>query len=258
MTALDVSPYPAVSLFDTEAITLTSKAGIEYEISVWLPPGYAAGQKAYPVVYVLDGNVNFGLATGITRTIVLGQEVPGVIIVGIGYRIASYEDWFKYRERDYDAVPDPSRPDDRGGVPPFLEFIETGLIPFIESNYRADPADRTLQGYSLGGNLVLYALLTRPALFKRYIAGDPAIGLATLALFTAEMGAARDRPTVPVKVAISRCTAVEAREHTETFWTRLRQRDFEGLELKTIVLEGETHASGGAASYLQGLKAVFG
>ena len=258
MSATDDPSFPAVRLFDTEARTLTSKAGIEYEISVWLPPGYAAGQKTYPVIYVLDGNFSFALTTEISRTMVMSEEVPGVMIVGIGYHMASYDDWLGYRNRDYDPVLDTDHVDDRGGVPQFLEFIEVELCPFIESNYRADPADRTLQGYSLGGKLVLYALVTRPALFRLYIAGDPAIGAESLALFTAEMEAAHNWPDWPVRVAISRCTAVEAREHTEIFWTRLRERNFKGLALKTIVLAGETHPSGQAASYLQGLKAVFG
>jgi uncharacterized protein len=45
-------------------------------------------------------------------------------------------------------------------------------LPFVESTYRADPAERSLYGYSSGGFFVLYALYNHPGLFHRYLCGS--------------------------------------------------------------------------------------
>ncbi len=43
----------------------------------------------------------------------------------------------------------------------------------------------------------------------------------------------------------------------EEFWTLLKSRNYAGLELKTLILEGENSFSGFAPAYVRGLKAVF-
>ena len=39
----------------------------------------------------------------------------------------------------------------------------------IETDYRADPADRTLLGHSLGANFALYTLFRQPDTFQRCV-----------------------------------------------------------------------------------------
>ena len=258
MDTTDLSPYPAVTLFHTHRRTLASaRVGIDYAVSVWLPESYATGQKSYPVVYLLDGNFMFGLATDETHILMEGNEVPDLMIVGIGYDIASYADWITHRNRDYTPIPNPDQPGE-GGAPRFLEFVETELIPFIDSNYRTNPTDRTLFGYSLGGSFVLYALLKQPALFQRYVAGAPYLGFGDRVMFQYETQLARSRSSLPVKLAIFVGELDDFRPIVEAFSTLLRNRNYEGLELKTFVLDGETHFSGPASTYIRGLKALFG
>jgi uncharacterized protein len=259
MEARSPDRYPAVTLFDTEARTLASTiVGVEYALSVWLPPGYATEQKTYPVVYVLDGNVAFGLAVSATLGMVMSEMVPAVIMVGIGIHMTCYDDWVAHRARDYDAIPDPDHhPEILGGAIPFLEFVETELTPFIEANYRADPTDRTLWGYSLGGHFVLYAMMKRPGLFRRLIAGSPAISQPFQALFHAGMAARRGQPAAPVKLAILVGELEGSKANVENFWTVLKDQNYAGVDLKTLVLADETHESGGASAYIKGLQAVF-
>jgi predicted alpha/beta superfamily hydrolase len=262
METTDLSTYPPVTLFGTHARTLTStKAGIDYAISIRLPDSYTSGQKAYPVVYLLDSPFTFGMATDTTTILARGHIVPDLILIGIGNHIASDSDWAMHRNRDYTPTPNPDHPGE-GGAPQFLEFVETDLIPFTDANYRTDPTDRTLFGYSLSGTFVLYALLKRPTLFHRYIAGSPALGFADRAMFQYEMDMAQGRSALPVNLAISVCESDSDfmplyRGHIEEFWTLLRSRNYKGLELKTLVLAGENHFSGGASAYTRGLRAVF-
>ena len=260
MPETDLSLYPAMRLLDTHIRTLAStRVGVDYEIAIWLPPSYATGQNNYPVVYDLDGTYfDFGSATSATFGLVLGREIPDVILVGIGNRIAGFADCMRHRNRDYTPTPHPDHPGE-GGAPQFLEFLETELIPFIDANYRTDPTDRTLNGYHLAGTFTLYALLKRPALFQRYNAGSVYLGFVDRALFRYEAELAQARSSLPVKLAmVATEFDTEYRPDMEVFWTLLRGRNYEGLELTTLILEGETPFSGGAPAYVRGLKAVFG
>src|SRR3712207_7926770 len=44
----------------------------------------------------------------------------------------------------------------------FLDALTQEMIPFIEANYRTNPSDRCLYGYSSSGFFVLYALFHQP------------------------------------------------------------------------------------------------
>jgi tetratricopeptide (TPR) repeat protein len=61
-----------------------------------------------------------------------------------------------------------------GGADKFLKFIETELIPNIESKYRVQPY-RIFAGHSFGGLFAIHTMLSRPDLFNAYIAVSPSL-----------------------------------------------------------------------------------
>ena len=61
-----------------------------------------------------------------------------------------------------------------GGGPNFLKFIEKELTPHIDLSYPTQPY-RMLIGHSLGGLVVMNALITRPTSFNAYICIDPSM-----------------------------------------------------------------------------------
>ena len=94
--------YPRTTLFGTEERTLFCPTlGREYHLSVALPDGYGKSTQAYPVIYVLDGDLFFGMAAGLTPLNSWFSAAPEAIIVGIGYGMASYDQWVQLRERDF-------------------------------------------------------------------------------------------------------------------------------------------------------------
>src|SRR5215212_9178668 len=94
--------YPRAALFGTEARTLFSTIrGREYHLSVALPASYKTSAQAYPVIYVLDGDLFFGMAAGLTPLSQWFKEAPEAIIVGISYGMESYDQWVELRERDF-------------------------------------------------------------------------------------------------------------------------------------------------------------
>ncbi len=76
--------YPRTALFGTEERTLfCSTVGREYHLSVALPDGYKTSNQAYPVIYVLDGDVYFGMTVGLTTIAGWFKRAPEAIIVGM-------------------------------------------------------------------------------------------------------------------------------------------------------------------------------
>jgi predicted alpha/beta superfamily hydrolase len=148
-------------------------AGRTYTLSVWLPPQYDETSAAYPVVYLLDANTLFGMASSTAFALGLYHEIPDVIVVGIGVPMRHYDDWAAHRGRDFTPTVDPDNPDPTGEAPRFLQVLQTDVIPFIDTHYRTTPHDRTLFGYSLAGLFVAYAYLQAPGLFHRLVAGSP-------------------------------------------------------------------------------------
>ncbi|TFH66787.1 MAG: alpha/beta hydrolase [Gemmatimonadales bacterium] len=59
-----------------------------------------------------------------------------------------------------------------GGADRFLGFLADELIPHIDSTYRTETF-RVLVGHSIGGLFATHALLTRPDLFRGYVAISP-------------------------------------------------------------------------------------
>jgi predicted alpha/beta superfamily hydrolase len=148
---------------------------------VYLPPSYndkTIQPIHYPVLYVLDGDVNFKsicsmveiLSSGVNSTYVL----PEMIIVGIVHLDRTKEltpthtlkgvdgnDWADYLKTS-------------GNGDNFLKFMRDELIPRIEFNYRTFPF-RVFIGHSFGGLAVINALLTMPQTFNAYLATDPSL-----------------------------------------------------------------------------------
>ena len=252
-------PYPRTALFGTEERTLFCPTlGREYHLSVALPDGYGTSARAYPVIYVLDGDFLFGLAAGLTRFTNWFRGVPEVIIVGISYGMESVDQWAQLREHDFKV------PEVRGAPPDsaanaFLDALIQEMTPFIDANYRTVPSDRCLYGYSSGGFFVLYALFHRPDAFRRYISGSGDLDVAYPYVIHHDARLAARDATNPIRLYLS---AGELEEDQFPSFHQLvaflEQGRYPGLTLATEIYPGERHGSEGIAlTYLHGLRAVY-
>ena len=74
-------PYPRTTLFGTEERTLFCPTRErEYHLSVALPTSYTTSTQAYPVIYVLDGDLYFGMTVGLTTIARWFKRAPEAII----------------------------------------------------------------------------------------------------------------------------------------------------------------------------------
>jgi predicted alpha/beta superfamily hydrolase len=134
------------------------------DILVYLPPSYHADSRAYPVLYMHDGQNLFDKATSyvgewqVDETMErLAKEGIEAIVVGIpntgGDRISEYSPyetrWGKGKGDNY------------------LSFIADTVKPMVDGSFRTLPQrEHTgIAGSSMGGLISMYGFLRRPDIF---------------------------------------------------------------------------------------------
>ena len=133
---------------------------------------------------------------------------------------------------------------------------EAGVRPEIDRRYRTDPARRVIFGQSRGGYFVLYSAFTDPDLFWGRIASNPGwdpgrdlFFLQACSGHRNDLGlvvtsGSRDRPNLR-NSALEWFASWEGR--TNTSW-----------QVKTVTLDGGTHAADITNSYRAGMVWLFG
>ncbi len=123
-----------------------------------------------------------------------------------------------------------------GGLVYDLNFLKTELIPFLEANYRGDPARRILGGHSLGGLFTLYAMFSDPSLFWGYLAGSPAIPWDNNVLVKQEEEYAKSHKDLPVRLYLAAGGAEPLLTPGMTFVRTLVARNYTGVHWDGRVL----------------------
>jgi predicted alpha/beta superfamily hydrolase len=230
----------------------------DFYIYISLPDGYEESVKKYPVLYLLDGDISFGMARSIARYLQFGNSIPELIIVGIGYG-ALKKSKGNDRNRDYTVSNRRNRPGS-GGAPKFRKFLQEELIPYIDDEFRTVPDDRTLNGYSLGGLFAMYSLFTEPDLFNRYIIGSPHLAWDNFRIFSIQEDAFNSIGDINGSVFIS----VGSEQSKETYYdpidkmvTLFEEKGYESLKLYTKVFDGGTHLVCPPEALTYGLVSVF-
>ncbi len=262
---------PQVTIPDTE-IHFISSSNINQEFSIFvaLPHSYASLGKAYPTLYVLDANGVFGTVTETVRMLTTLNEIPEVVIIGMGYPVTSLTETFAVRTRDYTPtrvdewykeIPLPNKPNycGSGGAPQFLRFIREELMPFINTTYRTNPKDDAILGFSFGGLFALYALFDQPNTFQRYIIGSPTVWWDKSVILKREQDFATNNTSLSAKLFLSVGSNENERMVTgmQTLAKTMQDRRYKNLEMTTHIFEGETHTSVAPATISRGLRVVF-
>ena len=132
--------------------------GENYTLYVLRPAVYDTTSVKLPVLYMTDGDWNMTVAMNCFSMLRQDYDTREPLIVGIGYGKGKNQ-----RFRDLDPAT---------GGPAFLTFIETEVMPFINTRYRTDK-EKAIYGYSMGGMFTTYTLFNRPDLFDMVFIGAP-------------------------------------------------------------------------------------
>jgi hypothetical protein len=265
--AVIVAPASAqsgqVTIPNTERYLMKSAVnGVEYQIDVALPAGYASSSRRYPTFVMLDGNLEFSYLVDTYRLFRIEGRIPELILVGIGYP----EDdpsiftpaYHANRSRDYTPTADSGAMSGTGHALEFLRFVETELLPMVERRYRADSTDRGLGGHSLGGLFTTYTLLTKPRLFHRYWLGSPSLWWDKQVTFTLVDSAAKgaERPTGRAFLTVGSDESALMVPPMERMAARLKAA-FPGLAVGSMVFPGETHMTVYGGSLSRALRFLY-
>lgn len=147
--------------------------GEERVILVRTPAGYARSSEKFPVLYMTDGDAHIQHTSGTVSFLARNARMPEMIVVGITNTDRT-RDLTPTRVERVPGNPNAQGFPTSGGADKFLKFIETELIPLVESKYRTMPY-RALAGHSLGGLFAVHSMLTKPELFHSYIAVSPSL-----------------------------------------------------------------------------------
>jgi len=146
--------------------------GEDRDLLIYLPNGYeeyqggerSAPDQRYPVLYLLDGRVNFKFTAGLVHNLAEAGHLPRMIVIGV----ANHDRW-----RDLTPSADPSHAGTGGGER-FVRFLTEELIPWVDGSFRTTPY-RILAGHSLGGLTVLDATIRAPGTFDAALALSPSL-----------------------------------------------------------------------------------
>jgi len=139
-------------------------------LNIYLPETYQK-DKAYPIVYLLDGSANedFLHIVGLVQFFNMQFQMPDCIVVGI----ANVD-----RKRDFtfhtDLADLKKEFPTTGSSDKFITFLETELQPYINATYKTNGTNYII-GQSLGGLVATEILLTKPQLFSHYLIVSPSL-----------------------------------------------------------------------------------
>jgi len=173
----DDATIKPVTIPNTLIRELKSKiVGISYKLYIKLPVDYDP-KKQYDIIFLLDPEYSFGIAANITDHLVQRNDMPPVVLVGIGYSVDNYK---LNRTRDYTPTKTSKGGyseeiiSHSGGGESFYTFIISELFPFIDSSV-GKAKTKTLVGHSYGGLFASWMLLAKPFTFDRLIIVSPSL-----------------------------------------------------------------------------------
>jgi predicted alpha/beta superfamily hydrolase len=273
MENIAMSAFPAAQIPDTEVrIVKSTQLGRDFRISIALPYEYPDfPDKTYLTVYILDANLYFGMFTEISRMLYIGG-LTETIIVGIGYLLdlplkKAFTEFWALRSLDLTPVADKAFEDEgrqmgTGGAANFLSFIAENVIPMVETEYRATPADRTLVGHSLGGLFAIYTLFQKPSLFQQLMVGSPALWFGDGTMFDQEEDFSKDRKSLPVKLYLSAGALEESvpKPRVSDLYklkSLFESRAYEDFELTFQIFDNCNHCAASAPMFQFGMMALM-
>ncbi|HEX3009015.1 MAG TPA: alpha/beta hydrolase-fold protein, partial [Bacteroidales bacterium] len=146
-----------------------------YIIKIHLPANFETSGKKYPVLYLLDGDRSYGMASDLSEWLRSTGEIDQFIIVGICYG-ESVTDRPRRQIRDFTPSRDPTRKEpeyaNAGGAKDFQLFIQKELMPIIVERYPT--SERTvIVGFEYGALFSAFILISNSKAFSDYVLISP-------------------------------------------------------------------------------------
>jgi len=287
----DSRPAPGGMLIEPTRRMHGERMPWQHEIQIALPRSYHQTTKAYPVLWVTDGQQRFD--TAVRAVALAGKHIPEMIVVAIG---APPEDWKEsYQRRAYDFTPTQDWrqfdsydkelvkkawqtidegirnsgyvvPTNYGGASVFLAFLVDTVRPALAKDYRMADSN-TLVGHSAGGVFCTFALLQAPESFDKYLCLSPAVFGGNGFLLRKEVEYARTHADLKADVfvgvgeaeasQIEGMAAVGNVSSAARMVEMLNLRRYPSLHLHFRVFQAEEHGTVPPVGMYWGLRALW-
>lgn len=181
--ASDLGPVAGVTGTVIEHGLVESTFVAARNVDVWVPPDYESTDRAYPVLYMHDGQNLFdpaksyaGVDWGIDESMTALFEETGqaAIVVGVWNTPKRFEEYMPQGMADDWSTETAAKLKDWGDLDgilsdAYLQFLVEELKPMIDATYRTRPEREStmVMGSSMGGLISLYALTEHPDVFGR-------------------------------------------------------------------------------------------
>lgn len=238
---------PAIQVVDIE----DSSTGREYELYIKLPEDYdPKGEKIHPVIYIADALWHIEIISGSIEYLVKDAILVGVSWEkGIPIQQSRMRDYTpnKYTGKNYQHP--------TGQAQVHLGFLKRDVFKYVESEFKADPAQRSYFGYSVSGTFGAYILLTQPDTFKNYMLGSPAtlFGKQFAHEYPPIAEATPDSIDANVFVSVGSDEKPQYIEHAISLASFLKTNKADEAEVELTVIESADHGSAFPISALQAL-----
>ena len=270
---------PSKAQNNTSPVTLTGTCthnfhsktnGQYYKLFVSLPVSYSLKDAVrYPVLYLLDGNPFFPLLQSMQKFYLEGEELPEMIIVGIGYHVNTVMESMPYRTLDYTPTKDTAfddmlskelkKPIKSGGASSFLKTLESEILPFVEKQYKTSK-DRAIAGHSFGALFGAYVLYHQPELFNRYLLSSVSMPWDNGEMLQEEIDyfkAGNRTLNAHVFLTVGDKEEFNMKPLIKQLAKSMREHNYQGLVLEEHVLENESHTSAIATAFNHGMRALY-
>jgi predicted alpha/beta superfamily hydrolase len=257
----------AVFLENSFIMEMTSKHTQQtYDIYIRHPNDYKDSRKTYPLLLVLDAEVNFGGVSYISQRLAKGDLAPEQFIVGIAYHGETDTDTFySLRAKDFTPTVDKAHEQRHknmyqagtGGAENFVKFLSLELLPYLETNYPIAKKGRTIYGHSFGGLFGAHVLINHPALFDNYVLLSPSLwwdNKVTLKGIHQHRGISLKGKKVYIGTGELEDTMVD--DHL-TFVDTITKLNQGNSNLKSEILDSETHRTIFGRGFTNGLRFVY-
>jgi uncharacterized protein len=258
---------PNVRIKNSTVNKLTSKyTGETYDICISYPDNYKNSNKKYSLLIDLDAEVNFGAVSYISQRLTKDELMPELFIVGIAYQGDSDEEsYYSLRSKDFTPTVDKNQEERHkskfksgtGGAENFVKFLSLELFPYLANNYPIKNENRTIYGHSFGGLFGTYVLLNHPELFDNYLLLSPSLWWdkkVVLKNFERSQYVLSKQIKLYVGTGAFEDSMVD--DHLDMI-RLLRKHDSDGSNIKSEILDSETHRTIFGRGLTNGLRFLY-
>jgi predicted alpha/beta superfamily hydrolase len=232
----------------------------DYDVYISFPRGYDSAKGKFPVLVVLDAEVNFGAMTYIAQRLAKDELIPPLFVVGIAYRGETDEDThYAIRGRDLTPTTDPEKQYrfGNGGAENFVKFISDELFPYLLANYPIQNDNKALYGHSFGGLFGTHVLLNHPTLFNNYLILSPSLWWNKKAIMTdVELDSSITRQHLKVYMATGALEGGMVGDQLKMVKTILALNS-KNINIKSEILDNETHRTVIGRGFTNALRFVY-